>query len=64
VTDSALRHRIIDECLVAYLHDTKDAWLLRPDGTYVPASAHGVGRGRATQHSAQASLMALYGSKG
>ena len=64
VTDSALRHRIIDECLQAYLHDTKDAWLLRPDGSYVPAGANGQGRGRVTLHSAQASLMALYGSKG
>ncbi len=64
VTDHALRNRIIDECLQAYLHDTKDAWLLRPDGTYVPAGASGSGKGRATLHSAQASLMALYGSRG
>jgi polyphosphate kinase len=64
VTEAALRRRIIDECLQAYLHDTKDAWLLRPDGTYVPASAQSNGRQRLTLHSAQASLMALYGSKG
>jgi polyphosphate kinase len=64
VTDSALRRRIIDECLQAYLHDTKDAWLLRPDGSYTPAGANGNGRSRTMLHSAQASLMALHGSKG
>ncbi|MDP2018874.1 polyphosphate kinase 1 [Hydrogenophaga sp.] len=64
VTDNALRHRIIDECLSAYLYDTKDAWLLQPDGRYVPASITGSGRTRAVRHSAQASLMARYGSKG
>jgi polyphosphate kinase len=26
VTDPVLRQRIIDECLVAYLHDGRDAW--------------------------------------
>jgi len=30
----ALRQRIIDECLVPYLRDTRDAWLLQGDGTY------------------------------
>ncbi|QHE76657.1 polyphosphate kinase 1 [Hydrogenophaga sp. PBL-H3] len=64
VTDHALRHRIMDECLSAYLHDTKDAWLLQPDGRYVPASITGSGRARSVMHSAQASLMARYGSKG
>ncbi len=64
VTDHALRHRIMDECLSAYLHDTKDAWLLQPDGRYVPASITGSGRTRSVMHSAQASLMARYGSKG
>jgi polyphosphate kinase len=34
VRDRALRQRVIDECLVPYLHDTKDAWALRADGTY------------------------------
>ncbi|MEY4757671.1 MAG: hypothetical protein RJA34_2569 [Pseudomonadota bacterium] len=34
VTDSVLRQRIVDECLVAYLHDAKDAWCLQADGTY------------------------------
>ncbi|WP_439587363.1 polyphosphate kinase 1 [Hydrogenophaga sp.] len=65
VTDASLRHRIMDECLSAYLHDTKDAWLLQPDGRYVPAGHHNGGRHRApVLHSAQASLMARYGTKG
>jgi polyphosphate kinase len=64
VTDNALRQRLIDECLTAYLHDTKNAWLLQPDGRYVPAGTTGSGRSRATQHSAQASLMARYGTQG
>ena len=34
VRHPVLRQRVIDECLVPYLHDTKDAWLLRSDGTY------------------------------
>jgi polyphosphate kinase len=34
VTDPQLRQRIIDECLVAYLHDERDAWDLQADGTY------------------------------
>ncbi|XAH21771.1 polyphosphate kinase 1 [Xylophilus sp. GW821-FHT01B05] len=55
VTDHKLRQRIIDECLVAYLHDDCDAWLLGADGRYrraVPAQAGG--------HSAQVALMQRY----
>jgi len=42
--DRRLRQRVIDECLVPYLLDNRDAWLLEPDGGYVrvadgPASA-------------------------
>ncbi|SEL88076.1 polyphosphate kinase [Roseateles sp. YR242] len=33
VLDPKLRQRVIDEGLVPYLHDTKDAWQLGPDGT-------------------------------
>ncbi|ALV06124.1 polyphosphate kinase 1 [Roseateles depolymerans] len=33
VTDPKLRQRVIDEGLVPYLHDTRDAWQLRSDGT-------------------------------
>lgn len=51
VTDAALRHRIVQECLVAYLHDKVDAWEMQPDGGYV--STYGMARG----HSAQKALM-------
>jgi polyphosphate kinase len=57
VTDPAQRQRIIDEELVAYLHDGVDAWDLLPDGTYVrvkPVSRH-------PAHGAQAALMLRYG---
>ena len=33
--DRRLRQRVIDECLVPYLMDNRDAWLLEPDGGYV-----------------------------
>ncbi|MEP7295492.1 MAG: polyphosphate kinase 1 [Burkholderiales bacterium] len=52
VRDAALRQRVIDECLVPYLHDRQDAWLLGPDGGYetVPRQAP----------SAQQALLALF----
>ena len=56
VTDPAIRQRIIDECLVAYLHDGSDAWDLQPDGVYTrvaPADP-------AQRQGAQAALMARY----
>jgi polyphosphate kinase len=34
VRNAALRQRVIDECLVPYLHDRQDAWMLLPDGQY------------------------------
>ena len=34
VRDAAMRQRVIDECLVPYLHDGKDAWRLQSDGSY------------------------------
>ena len=54
VRDPALRQRVIDECLVPYLLDGKDAWIQFSDGHYerVPQ----------TGHSAQQALMALHGS--
>ncbi len=56
VTDPALRQRIIDECLVAYLGDRRDAWELGADGRYqrVLAGQRQAGQG------AQAALMARY----
>ncbi|HET9646411.1 MAG TPA: polyphosphate kinase 1 [Burkholderiaceae bacterium] len=34
VRQPALRQRLIDECLVPYLHDSRDAWELQADGQY------------------------------
>ncbi|WP_411879891.1 polyphosphate kinase 1 [Polaromonas sp. YR568] len=56
VTDPVLRRRIIDECLVAYLHDGRDAWDLQPDGTYLRVNP----QGDRPRHGAQAALMARY----
>ena len=56
VTDAKIRQRIIDECLVAYLHDGVDAWDLQADGTYSRVHANRSGKG----YGAQAALMARY----
>ena len=56
VTDEQQKRRIVDECLVAYLHDTVDAWELGPDGTYNRITAD-----KKPSHGAQAALMARYG---
>ena len=61
VNDPVLRQRVKDECLSAYLHDTRDAWLLQPDGQY-RRSGEGADVGAAL--SAQAVLMARYGHRG
>ncbi|HAL38089.1 MAG TPA: polyphosphate kinase 1 [Polaromonas sp.] len=58
VTDPVIRQRIIDECLVAYLHDDCDAWDLQPDGTYARVNPPDP----AQRHGAQAALMARYSS--
>jgi polyphosphate kinase len=52
VRDPALRQRVIDECLVPYLHDVRDAWTLKPDGSYERVGTEGP--------SAQQALMQLY----
>jgi polyphosphate kinase len=57
VTDAALRQRIVDECLSAYLHDKVDAWDMQPDGSY--AALHEPKMG----HSAQQALMRRYEKK-
>jgi polyphosphate kinase len=57
VTDEVQRQRIIDECLVAYLHDGVDAWDLGPDGKYTRKQSDG----HTPVHGAQAALMARYG---
>jgi len=56
VSDPQLRQRIVDECLVAYLHDERDAWDLMPDGSYKRAK----GAQDPKAHGAQAALMARY----
>ncbi|NPC54451.1 polyphosphate kinase 1 [Caenimonas soli] len=56
VTDARLRQRIVDECLVAYLEDDRDAWDLMPDGHYKRVKGAGEPKG----HGAQAALMARY----
>jgi polyphosphate kinase len=41
VRESSLRQRLIDECLVPYLLDGKDAWLEQSDGNYLPVGLRG-----------------------
>ncbi|WP_298825324.1 polyphosphate kinase 1 [uncultured Piscinibacter sp.] len=53
VRDASLRQRVIDECLVPYLHDAQDAWEQRPDGRYERAGSAGP--------SAQQALVCRYG---
>lgn len=38
VQDPALRQRIIDESQSAYLHDERDAWCMKADGSYAPVA--------------------------
>jgi polyphosphate kinase len=56
VRDAALRQRVIDECLVPYLHDSADAWEMQSDGSYRRVDE---GRG-AESVSAQRALMERY----
>jgi len=59
VLDPQLRQRIVDECLVAGLHDSLDAWDLLPDGRYARARPAG---GRPAI-GAQSALMARYATR-
>jgi len=43
VRDVQLRQRVIDECLVPYLHDGQDAWALQADGSHERCGSHGPG---------------------
>ena len=52
IRDPAMRQRVIDECLVPYLHDTRDAWTLQSNGKYERVGTDGV--------SAQQALMARF----
>jgi polyphosphate kinase len=53
--DPKLRQRVIDECLVPYLHDRLDAWAQHADGSYRRVAQEGV--------SAQQALMRRYGQR-
>ncbi|MBI5717837.1 MAG: polyphosphate kinase 1 [Burkholderiales bacterium] len=53
VRDAALRQRLIDEALVPYLRDERDAWVLHADGSYHRVAEAGL--------SAQQALMQRYG---
>ena len=50
--DAKLRQRVIDECLVPYLLDGRDAWQQLSDGRYERVGQDG--------HSAQQALMDRY----
>ncbi|MEI2677026.1 MAG: polyphosphate kinase 1 [Burkholderiaceae bacterium] len=54
VRDAALRQRVIDECLVPYLHDRREAWMLNSDGSFSRLGSNGA--------SAQQALVARYRS--
>ncbi|MBA2673883.1 polyphosphate kinase 1 [Ramlibacter sp.] len=59
VNDPHLRQRVIDECLVASLHDDRDAWDLQPNGSYRRTRGASEPKG----HGAQAALMQRYAAK-
>ncbi len=42
IRDAELRQRVIDECLVPYLHDRRDAWMLNSDGSFSRLGSNGV----------------------
>jgi polyphosphate kinase len=50
IRDPAMRQRVIDECLVPYLHDTCDAWTLAADGKYTRVGSDGVSAQQALMH--------------
>lgn len=58
VTDPGLRQRVVDECLLAYLHDGVDAWDMQSDGSYLAVRGTRGPDGR----SAQQALMGRYGA--
>ena len=61
VNDPVQRQRIVDECLVAYLHDGVDAWDMLPTGNY--ARVNRVCRVDGAAHGAQEALMARYSTR-
>jgi polyphosphate kinase len=71
VEDVSIRQRVIDECLVAYLHDNVDAWQMNADGQYTRVLSSKTKRTTSknaqaatlSSRSAQAALMALHAAK-
>ena len=59
VTEPKLRQRLIDECLVAYLLDDRDAWELQGNGRYEKMKPSSL-----PAKSAQEALMRKFGSLG
>jgi polyphosphate kinase len=59
ITDPTQRQQLVDECLVAYMHDSVDAWDLQPSGAYVRHQALNSNK----CHGAQAALMMRYGEQ-
>jgi polyphosphate kinase len=59
INDPVQRQQLVDECLVAYIHDNVDAWDLQPDGTYLRCQVASPQVG----HGAQDALMARYGEQ-
>ena len=59
ITEPVQRQRLVDECLVANLHDEGDAWDLQTGGAYLRSQAAGPKLGQG----AQAALMARYGQQ-
>jgi polyphosphate kinase len=56
VLDPRLRQRIVEECLLACLHDSRDAWDLQSDGSYRRVKGAEGPHG----HGAQGALMDRY----
>jgi len=55
VRERSLRQRLIDECLVPYLLDGKEAWLQQSDGSYVPVGPDGASAQQALMERLQGS---------
>ncbi len=51
VRDRAQRQRVIDECLVPYLHDRRDAWAMDSGGGYHRVASDGASAQQALLHS-------------
>jgi polyphosphate kinase len=66
VEDPDLRQRIVNECLIAYLGDNADAWLMQSDGQYVRTQlpkTRANSKAAVLPHSAQQALIALYANR-